>query len=103
MVESLPVPLPANWSTNWQSQLQNNYVAVDIVCESTQVENYTQVPSISQVDVLSNVGGLSGLWIGMSFLSIVEIIEMLYRLCRYEFYVIKQVIQNKIGTRYVMN
>jgi hypothetical protein len=102
IVQSLPVPLPADWSTNWQSEVNNNYVAIDIVCESTQVENYTQDAAISPVDLLSNVGGQSGLWIGISFLSIMEFIEMLYRLFRYEYHGIKQAIQNKIRRRHVI-
>jgi hypothetical protein len=49
------------------------------------------------VDLLSNVGGQTGLWIGVSFLALMELVEMLYRLVRFEFHVIKQAIQNRIG------
>ena len=51
-VESLEVPLPTNWSTNWLSEVENNYVSFDVVCESTSLENYTQEASISPVNVL---------------------------------------------------
>ncbi len=93
-VESTSVPLPADWSTNWLTEVENNYISLDVVCESTLVENYTQSASISGVDVLSNVGGLTGLWIGMSLLSIMEIVEMLYRLFRYEYHFIRGTLQN---------
>jgi hypothetical protein len=45
---------------------------------------------MTSVDVLSNVGGQTGLWIGVSFLSIMELAEMLYRLIRYQYYVIRK-------------
>ena len=85
-VQSVSVPLPNNWSTNWISEISNNYISLDVVCESKQVENYTQDPSINAVDVLSNVGGHTGLWIGISFLSVMEFVEMLYRVIRYEYH-----------------
>jgi hypothetical protein len=102
-VESTSVPLPADWATNWLTEVQNNYVSLQVVCESTQVENNTQEPAISAVDVLSNVGGQTGLWIGLSFLAIMELVEMLYRLFRYELQVIKQAIQEKIRRRNQLN
>ncbi|CAF3716245.1 unnamed protein product [Rotaria sp. Silwood1] len=90
---------PTNWSTNWLSEVQNNYVGLEVVCLSTEVENYTQEASVQPVDVISNVGGHTGLWIGISFLSIMEFIEMLYRLLRYQYDTTKQIIQNKIRRR----
>ncbi|CAF4945099.1 unnamed protein product, partial [Rotaria sp. Silwood1] len=45
---------------------------------------------------LSNVGGQTGLWIGISFLSVMEFIEMLYRILRYEFHIIRRAITNKL-------
>jgi hypothetical protein len=102
-VESTSVPLPTNWTTNWQSEVQNNYVSLEVVCESIQIDNFTQDASITAVDVIANVGGNTGLWIGMSFLSLVEIIELLYCLLRHECHVIHQAIQNKIRMRQQIN
>ncbi len=48
------------------SEIENNYIAVHFVCEPTRVEAYTEDASISGVDLLSNVGGHTGLWIGIS-------------------------------------
>lgn len=84
-VESQGVPLPVNWSSNWRAEVRNNYVGLEVVCQSRVVENYTTEPSMSAVDVISNVGGQTGLWIGISFLSVMELIEMLYRLVRHQF------------------
>jgi len=97
-VESVSVPLPTNWTANWLSEVQNNYVSLDVVCESTLVENYTQQASISPVDVFSSVGGETGLWIGISFLSLMELVEMLYRLCHYEYQNIRRTLENKFFT-----
>ncbi|CAF4521722.1 unnamed protein product, partial [Rotaria magnacalcarata] len=58
----MSVPLSADWSTNWLSEIQNNYVALGVVCESIQVENYTQEASVGPANVLSDVGGHTKLW-----------------------------------------
>ncbi|UJR27553.1 hypothetical protein I4U23_008835 [Adineta vaga] len=87
--ESNSAPLPSNWNTSWLTEVEQNFVAIDVVCESIQIENYTQEASISAIDVLSNVGGHSGLWIGISFLSIMELVEMLYRLLRRQYQIMR--------------
>ncbi len=92
-VESSQVPLPSNWSTIWREQIYTNYLQISVVCKSSIVENYTQSPAITLVDLLSNIGGQTSLWIGMSFLSLMELIEMLYRLIQYQFHVIRRTIQ----------
>lgn len=89
------VPLPENWSTNWGAEVQHNYLGLDVTCETKLVENYTQHPSMRPVDVLSNVGGQTGLWIGISFLSLMEVVEMLCRLLRYEFRLILARLRNR--------
>ena len=82
-VENLTgVPLPTNWSTTSYEYVQKNYVALTVVRETTIVENSTQKAQLGVVDILSNIGGQTGLWIGISFLSIMEFIEMVYRLSR---------------------
>ena len=95
-VEGLNITLPQNWSTNWATEVPQSYVALDVVCETTLVENYTQEASMTAVDVLSNVGGQTGLWIGISFLSVMEVVEMLYRLLRHECRIWTRRIQNRI-------
>ena len=95
-VESRNITLPTNWATNWLTEVQNNFVGIDVVCESLLVENLTQQPSMTGVDVISNVGGQTGLWIGISFLSIMEIVEMLYRLARHQWSTMCKVMNRKI-------
>ena len=83
-VENSSVQLPADWSTAWREHIHGNYLRVNILRETNVVEVNTQSASLDFIDVLSNVGGQTGLWIGISFLSIMELIEMIYRLIRYQ-------------------
>jgi hypothetical protein len=85
-VELSSIPLPMNWSTTWQTEIVKNYISIDVLAETTRVEIYRQVPAMSGVDLLSNVGGHTGLWIGISFLSLMELVEMFYRLIRYQWF-----------------
>ncbi|CAF4701698.1 unnamed protein product [Rotaria sp. Silwood1] len=92
-VENSSVSLPANWSITWREHIYADYLAVNIARETNIVETNSQTATMGLVDVLSNIGGQTGLWIGISFLSIMEIIEMLYRLMRHEFHLIRLSIQ----------
>ena len=85
-VENSSVPLPANWSTDWPNFIRQNYVSISLVRETTIVETKTQTAAQGPVDLLSNIGGQTGLWIGISFLSFMELLEMIYRLIRFEFH-----------------
>ncbi|UJR27016.1 hypothetical protein I4U23_008321 [Adineta vaga] len=85
-VEESSIPLPANWSITWKNEIQSSYVSLSVLYETTQTEIYSQQATISVVDVVSNIGGQTGLWIGISFLSMIEIVEMLYQLIRAQCY-----------------
>ncbi|CAF0778792.1 unnamed protein product [Adineta steineri] len=89
-VETSQIPLPIDWSTNWRSHIDSSYLSIELIHESNLVENYTQTETMTAVDVLSNVGGQTGLWIGVSFLSLMELAEMLYRLIRHQYYAIRR-------------
>ena len=82
-VESSGIPLPVNWSSTWQSEILSSYVGLDVLTSNSRVENFSEIAAITGIDVMSTVGGHTGLWIGISFLSVMELIEMLYRLFRY--------------------
>ena len=84
-VEAQNMTQPVNWTTNWRTEVQNNYVGLEVILQSSLVDNFTDQPSAGAVDTLSNVGGQTGLWIGISFLSVMEFVEMLYRLARHQF------------------
>ena len=83
-VENSTIPLASNWSTTWREQIQKSYLVVSVVRETLITENSIQTAQLGIVDVLSNIGGQTGLWIGISLMSIMEFIEMLYRLIRYQ-------------------
>ena len=91
-VERSGIPLPMDWTTNWRSHVESNYLSIELIHESSFVENYTQIATMKAIDALSNVGGQTGLWIGVSFLSLMELAEMLFRLVRYQI----QIIRNKV-------
>ncbi|CAF1400968.1 unnamed protein product [Adineta steineri] len=81
-VESSQVPLPEDWNTSYVSEIQSSFVSLEVAYETTRTEVYSQQPTMAPVDVISNVGGQTGLWIGISFLSLMELAEMIYRLIR---------------------
>lgn len=84
-VETTGVPQPDDyWLMDYRRYIESNYVGVAVLRETTTVEYYTQSFSLSIVDVVSNVGGQTGLWIGISFFSIMELLEMIFRLIRYQ-------------------
>ena len=82
-VENSTVPLPTNWSSAWREEIYGNYLRVDVLQQTTIVEMNIQAATLAPVDLLSNIGGLTGLWIGVSFLSLMELIELFYRLIQH--------------------
>ena len=94
-VEASGVPLAVNWSTSWMTEIQSSYLSLEVAYESTRTEVYVEQPTIAPVDVISNVGGQTGLWIGISFLSLMEIAEMIYRLLHYQCYKLRKTIRKR--------
>ena len=94
-VENVSIPLPSNWSSSWPLHIRSSYLSIELVRQTLQLETLTQDSTLSWIDVLSNVGGHSGLWIGISFLSLMELAEMLYRLSRSNFHAIRVKLQPK--------
>jgi hypothetical protein len=94
-VENSSIPLPNDWLTSWRTHIQKSYVAIDVVRESILIEKYTQHATMSKIDVLSNVGGQTGLWIGISFLSLMEVAELLYRIIRHQYHLFRVSIQKE--------
>ncbi|CAF1235385.1 unnamed protein product [Rotaria sp. Silwood1] len=52
------------------------------------VENNTQTAVLGVVEILSNIGGQISLWIGISFILIMKVIKMFYRLIHYQCFLI---------------
>ncbi|CAF0987730.1 unnamed protein product [Rotaria sp. Silwood1] len=95
-VENSTVSLASNWSTAWREYIYDNYLSVVVALETITIENNTQTSVLGVVDIISNIGGQCGLWIGISFLSIFELIEMIYILIKREYYLIQQSRQRKV-------
>ncbi|CAF2800664.1 unnamed protein product [Rotaria sp. Silwood2] len=98
-VESSNITVSAKWSTSMIEEIQSNYVCLEVAYDNTRTDVYSEQATISPVDVLSNVGGQTGLWIGISFLSLIEIAEMIYRLIHYQYYNLRRIIQDKFRTQ----
>jgi hypothetical protein len=94
-VESSTVPLPANWSTTWTSEIQSSYVSLEVDYVTTRTQVFSQQATLGPVDVLSNVGGQTGLWIGISFLALMEFVEVIYRLVRSQSFSFRKTIQKR--------
>ncbi|CAF2728394.1 unnamed protein product [Rotaria sp. Silwood2] len=46
-VENSTIPLPANWSSTWQDEIRTNYLTINIIRETSIVENNTQSASMA--------------------------------------------------------
>lgn len=84
-VESSSIPVVKNWSNNWRTEIRKNYIGLNVQLQLAQMKNYTAVASMGWLDLISNIGGHTGLWIGLSFLSMMELIEMLMNLFEHEY------------------
>ena len=58
----------------------NNFVAIFIHYSSLEYTYSNQIAKMNTFDLISNLGGLLGLFIGMSFMTIIELIEILFEL-----------------------
>ena len=97
-VKNSGVPVPDSLSTSCVNEIQSNYVSLMVSYETTRTELFTQQGTTEAVDVISNVGGQTGLWIGISFLSLMEIAEMLYRLLRRQCFTFRKTIRRRFTT-----
>ena len=59
------------------AQVKEGTVAFSISYPKLSYTRISESPKISFIDMLSNLGGTLGLYIGISFLSLIEIVEML--------------------------
>ena len=97
-VERSNIALPDNWSSVASIEIPKSYVSLEILTESSRVETYTQQATIGLVDLISNIGGQTGLWIGISFLSLFEVLEMIVRLVLIKCRTFKHRLQNQPRT-----
>ncbi len=84
-----PPPIPHQLTkvnvTSQEAQLlsdwvHNNFLRINIHFKDITVTKTIQVPSYTLVDLWSNIGGILGLWIGMSIISGTERLVVFSRL-----------------------
>ena len=56
-----------------KDEIMSNFVKVTLYCQSLSVTRTIQIKVYSIVDILCNVGGLMGLWLGISVISLFEV------------------------------
>lgn len=67
-----------NIDVNIYEQIESgNIVSVNVYFKSNSIKKITEKPAILPQDLLANVGGAMGLFLGISFLSFVEIVEII--------------------------
>ncbi|CAF1034191.1 unnamed protein product [Didymodactylos carnosus] len=77
------ITLDPNWSSEWKQIIEQNYVQVEVALEMYNVETIQQDVSQSWQQLVADYGGLCGLFIGVSLLSLVELLELIYRLTKH--------------------
>lgn len=66
--------------------LKRNILAVNIFYESLSYKHILELVKTEFVDLISNIGGTLGLFLGTSFLSFVEVIDMFLQVVIYYYY-----------------
>jgi len=63
-------------------QVQRNYYSIAVFYEELKYLLITEQPSIELSDLISNIGGILGVFLGISFLSFIEIIDFIFYFCK---------------------
>ena len=65
--------------------LKRNVLSLNIFYDDLNYMLVEEVPSIDFLTLISNIGGTLGLFLGMSFLSGLELLELLFELLFFKF------------------
>lgn len=63
-----------------QDELKRSILAINIFYDDLSYKRYSQLEKWLIIDLISNIGGTLGLFLGMSFLSFVELIDLIVQL-----------------------
>ncbi|CAF1045883.1 unnamed protein product [Brachionus calyciflorus] len=69
-----------NFTGKYKRQMKKDLISLFFYYETLSYEEITEKESIDLVGLLSNLGGIAGLFLGISFLSLVEIIEIAFQI-----------------------
>lgn len=61
--------------------ISKNFAQIRILNHQKTYFHFSETPLISPEALFGNVGGLLNLWVGITFITIIEIVEFLYQLC----------------------
>ncbi|CAF3737478.1 unnamed protein product [Rotaria socialis] len=70
--------LPNDFAANYDTYMSSNYLRVTITCSKRYVTLNVQEAKLTIVDTFAAIGGQTGLWIGLSVLSFIEVCELIY-------------------------
>ena len=73
--------------------LKRNLVQIWVGYRELGYDNYVEIAKTEVIDLVSNIGGTLGLFLGMSFLSVAEILDILLQVLFYN----RNVMTNKIS------
>jgi hypothetical protein len=77
-------------SFHWtESPLKNSTLKFKIYFKELKFIRISQQPQMNISDLISGIGGILGLFLGLSFLSFVEILEFTYQIVYYTFSICK--------------
>lgn len=66
---------------------KKNFLMVKIYFEDNRYTEFTEMPKTTAIDLLSSIGGTLGLFLGISVLSIMELVEIFFQIFHEYFYV----------------
>ncbi|CAF0806804.1 unnamed protein product, partial [Brachionus calyciflorus] len=72
-----------NFTGTNRRQMKKDLISLNVYYETLNYEEITEKESIDFVGLLSSIGGIAGLFLGISFLSLVEIIEIAFQIISY--------------------
>lgn len=76
-------------------KLKKTVLDVSVYYEELSYTFVSQSPDVELLDLSANIGGLLGLFVGTSFLSLVEILEMAFEVC----FIVYENKKNKVRTK----
>ena len=68
---------PSNYNITTKD-IQDNLIHFKVFNRDSKFTQITQIPNTNLFEFISNIGGIFGLFLGISFLSFVEIFELIF-------------------------